>query len=165
MPNWLGNLVNSITRKREFRKLSKKLRDLLLGLNPEIVEDFLILLLNVMSLALWINKDYRRNIEGFRGKYKFTSKDRKICVSAVFKRSPIFNGDYLKVSDENLSDADVTVIFKNSKALMSLLLSPKPDILGTLLRDEVSVAGDVNYIFKLGFMATQLGQMVLSEGA
>jgi hypothetical protein len=48
---------------------------------------------------------------------------------------------------------------------MTLLLSPKPDILGTLLRDEVSVAGNINYIFKLGFVATQLGQMVLSEEA
>jgi len=156
--------VRNPFRKRELDRLSQTFRDVLLGLNPVMVERFLELLLNVMRLTLWLDEDYHRNIENFRGKYLFESKDGRISISAIFKRNSLLRYDYLDVSKERIADADVTVTFKNSRALMRLLLSPKPDILGALLENEVVVAGNVNYILKFGFMTTQLQQMILSSG-
>ena len=160
MFTWLSSIWNIFRRIRHYRA-RKALRDLLLGLNPEIVEEFLELLLRVMSLVLWVDRDYRSNIRNFKGKYLFESKDQKITVCAIFKHSSFFKCDYLDVSEGSLDDADITVTFKNAKALMNLLLSPKLDILGALLRNDVTLKGNINYIFKLGFMATQLQQMLL----
>ena len=161
MASWLSSIRN-ISRKRELRKVGEKFRNSLIEIDPEIVEEFLELLLKVMSLMLWVNRDYHRNIQGFKGKYLFKSKDGKLTVRAIFKRSPIFRHDYLKVSEGELADADITVTFEDTKALMRLLLSPRPDILGPLLAGEVAVAGNVNYIFKFGYMTIQLQQMMLS---
>jgi hypothetical protein len=160
MFRWL-NSIWGIVRKRQLKKHSKAFRDLLLGLNPDIIEDFLKILLKVMSLVFWIDKDYHRNIQGFKGKYLFESKNKKLSVRAIFKHSSLFSYDYLKVSEGTLEDADVTVTFKDAKALMKLLLSPKPDILGALLENEVAVSGNINYIFKFGYMTTQLQKMLL----
>ena len=159
-----GSRIRNSLRMRELGKLSEVFRDLLLGLNPEMVEEFLELLLNVMRLTLWVDRDYHRNIQNFEGKYLFESKDGNISVSAVFKRSSLFNYEYLEVSEKKIEDADITVTFKDSKILMGLLLSPNPDILGALLENAVVVTGNINYIFKFGFMTTQLQQMILSRG-
>jgi hypothetical protein len=161
MASWASSIRN-IFRKRELRKLSEAIRESLIEANPRIVDGFLTLLLNVMSLMLWVNKDYHRNIKGFRAKYMFKSKGGELRVSAIFKRTPIFRYNYLEVGDKELTDANVTITFKDTRALMRLLLSPKPDILGALLANEVEASGNVNYILKFGFMTTQLQQMILS---
>jgi hypothetical protein len=162
MSDWLNGVRNALRRRRsKLAKLTEKIRDSLVNLDPELAEDFFGLLLGVISLRLWVDKDYHRNIEGFKGKYLFLSKDKKISIRAVFKHTRFLKHEYLSFGEGELDDPDITVTFKDSRALMNLLLSPKLDIMGSLLRNDVSVSGNVNYIFKFGFMATQLRQMML----
>jgi hypothetical protein len=40
--------------------------------------------------------------------------------------------------------------------LMGFLLSPKPDILGSMLRQDISIDGNLNYLYKFAYMAKHL---------
>lgn len=142
---------------RSFR-VRKTMEEWLRSIETESAEEFLKLLLKLMDLAFLVNlKGFRRNIEGFGGKYLFRSKDGGITVSAVFK------GSRLKVSEETIEDADLAVVFRDGKALMGYLLSPKPDILGSMLRQDVVPEGNLNYLYKFAFMATRL--QLMAKGA
>ncbi len=151
--------LRKIFRGRQFKKLTEDFKDLF-SQDAEAVETVLEVLLGVVSLALWLDKDYHRNILGFEKKYLFQSKDKELSVCAIFKRTYLFKYNYLKVSEGTIEDADITVTFKDSKALINLF--PNLDVLAALLRNDVTVKGNVNCIFKFGFMATQLQQMLLS---
>lgn len=122
-------------------------------LTSEVAEEFLQLLLGLMSVVFLIDHDFRKNIEGFNGRYQFKSKDGCITVAALF------GDDRLEVREEEIPDPDITVLFKDGKALMGYLLTPKPDILGSMLRQEVSLDGNLNYLYKFAFMAKRLQLM------
>jgi hypothetical protein len=142
------SIVNFITfRSLREKHLKKKLLDCL---ESETAEGFLTLLLSFMHLVLLLNKSYRLNTEGFQGKYLFKSKDNSIVVSALFK-----NGK-MTVTRKAIDDSNVTVLFKDSKALMNFLLSPKPDILNSMLKQDITLEGNLNYLYKFASMATHL---------
>ena len=122
-------------------------------LASEFAEDFLQLLLGLMSAALMFNRDFRKNIERFNGRYQFKSRDGRITVAALF------GNNRLDVRKEEIPDPDLTIFFKDGKALMGYLLTPKPDILGSILRQEVSIDGNLNYLYKFAFMAKRLQLM------
>jgi hypothetical protein len=127
-------------------------------LSSELAEDFLVILLEVMKIAFFVDRDYRRNIDGFAGRYLFRSRDHAIGVSATFR-----NGD-LHLAEKEIADPHVTVIFKDGKALMAFLLSGNPDILGSMLRQEVTPEGNLNYLYKFAYMARRL-QLMATGGA
>jgi hypothetical protein len=122
-------------------------------LTSEFAEDFLQLLLGLMSVVFMFDHDFRKNIERFNGRYQFKSKDGRITVAALF------GDDRLEVREEEIPNPDITVLFKDGKALMGYLLTPKPDILGSMLRQEVSLDGNLNYLYKFAFMAKRLQLM------
>lgn len=121
------------------------------SMGSQAAEGFLLLLLKLMDLVFMLNIwNFRENIEGFRGRYLFRSKDGSIVASASFK-----NGN-MKVYDKIIDKPDVTITFRDDKALMNYLLSPKPDILGSILRQDVTVNGNLNYLYKFAYMAKRL---------
>ncbi len=122
-------------------------------ITSEFAEDFLQLLLGLMSVVFMFNDEYLKNIEGFNGRYQFKSKDGCITVAALF------GDNRLEVREEEITNPDITVLFKDGKALMGYLLTPKPDILGSMLRQEVSLDGNLNYLYKFAFMAKRLQLM------
>ena len=103
-----------------------------------------------MNNTFFLDKNFQRNIGDFNGRYLFRSQDRQITVAAVFK------DNRLKVTEEEIGDTHMTVIFRNAKALMGFLLSPKPDILGSMLRQDISIDGNLNYLYKFAYMAKHL---------
>jgi len=122
-------------------------------LESEFAEEFLDVLLKLMGLVFCIDKDFRRNIENFDAKYVFKDKSGDIIISAVFKNSK------LKVVKEQIGAANIIIIFKDQKALMNFLLSPKPDILSAILNQDVTYEGNLNYLSKFAYMATHLCYM------
>jgi hypothetical protein len=133
--------------------LKSAMKNFVDSLSSEFAEDFLRFLLGLMSVAFIFDHDFRKNIEGFNGRYQFKSKDGSITVAALFEN------DLLEVREEVIQDPDITVLFKDGKALMGYLLTPKPDILGSMLRQEVSLDGNLNYLYKFAFMAKRLQLM------
>ena len=133
--------------------LKSAMKNFMDSISSEFAEDFLQFLLGLMSVVFIFDHDFRKNIEGFKGRYQFKSKDGSITVAALFEN------DLLEVREEVIPDPDITVLFKDGKALMGYLLTPKPDILGSMLRQEVSLDGNLNYLYKFAFMAKRLQLM------
>ena len=119
-------------------------------LESEMAENFLAILLDVMRLVFLIDSDFRRNIDGFEARYQFRSVDDSITVGVTF------HDGRMEVEETLLDQPNITIIFKDGRALMGFLLTPKPDILGAMLRQEVSTSGNLNYLMKFGFMAQRL---------
>ena len=142
------NLLNMILMRS--RRAQKAGQEFMEALQSEKAEKFLEVLLKLMGLVFCLDKDFRRNIRDFNGRYLFRSQDRQITVAAVFK------DNRLKVTEEEIGDTHMTVLFRNAKALMGFLLSPKPDILGSMLRQDISIDGNLNYLYKFAYMAKHL---------
>lgn len=111
---------------------------------------FLESLLNNMDLAFCLSGEYRRNIAGFKGRYLFRTADGAVAASAVFDRGN------MRVRKEGIGDWNVRVTFRDAEGLRAFLFSKNQDILDSILRNDVEVDGNLNYVYKLGFMAREL---------
>lgn len=148
----LEKILNRILlRASRARRIGKRFLD---SLESDVMEEFLEILLKAMNLFFKINKDYKKNIENFCGRYLFKSRDNKITVSAVFE-----NGR-MTVSDKVIDNPHIVVNFRDARALRNYILSPKPDILGSLLKQDVVPDGNLNYLYKFAYMAKRLQLMV-----
>lgn len=125
----------------------------------EVLSDNLMeLLLRALDVLFFLDKGFRANIEGFSGRYVFATADEKggkVDVSAIFK------GGDMEVDQKEISDWDVKVTFSNSDALWGFLLSENQDIVDSVLRNNVKIEGNLNYIYKFGFMVKDLVHRVL----
>jgi len=133
------------------------IRMLRVELSGVATDKFLELLLKGMDLAFsldsafWLFRGYQQNIKIFSGRYVFNTHNNRVAASAVFK-----DGDMI-VYEEALDQWDVKVTFENSQALRDFLFSRDQDIVDSILKNEVEVDGNLNYIYKFGFMARDLG--------
>lgn len=148
-------MFDSIINQLLLRKFRTKIvgKKFVETLESEFAEEFLELLLKLMGLMFCVDKDFRRNIENFDAKYLFKDKSEDISVGVVFKNSK------MKVIEGEMDHTNVTIIFKSQKALMNFLLSPKLDILSTILNQDVTYEGNLNYISKFVYMANHLRLM------
>ncbi len=131
----------------------------------KVTDKFLELLLKGMEGAFAASKDkivsiftdkfkgYHKNIEGFKGRYLFRTANNSVLDSAVFE-----NGDMDVMKD--IDDWNVRVTFKNPAALRDFLFSQNQDILDSILANTVEVDGNLNYIYKFGFMARDLRKRI-----
>jgi len=120
----------------------------------EMAEEFLQTLLTLMQIVFVVNLEYRKNIKDFNGRYQFCSEDG-LKVSAVFAKNRMIVED-----DVMIDSPDITITFRDGKTLMNFILSPRQDILGSMLRHDVRTDGNLNYLYKFGFMAKQLQLMM-----
>lgn len=141
--DWLLNIFRRWWKKRVERQLLE-------CLESEAAEEFLELLLKLMSLAFKVDESFGRNIRGFTGRYQFRSVDDQVTVAALF------TGKELKVKEELIPDADLVITFKDARALMNYLLATERDILRALLNNEVVVKGNWSYLMKFGYVANHL---------
>jgi hypothetical protein len=118
-------------------------------LREDLAEKFLELLLGFMAAALVVDPDLRRHAQ-YTGRYAFRSKDGSISLGASM------DGGLLRVSERPPPSPHATVIFRDGRALMSSLLSAQPDLLGALLRQDVSFEGNLNYVYRLAYLARRL---------
>ncbi|UCC29263.1 MAG: hypothetical protein JSU86_13800 [Phycisphaerales bacterium] len=113
---------------------------------------FLELLLRGMDLAFNLSRGFRRNIENFDARYVFRTADGRVHATADFA-----NGD-MKVDRRAEDRWSVRVTFANTRAFQTFLFSKDQDILNSVLANEVEVDGNLNYIYKFGFMARDLAR-------
>ncbi len=133
------------------RVLKLLARSLKKELSGKMTNAFIKLLLKALDTVFCLYVDYRKkNIEHFKGRYLFRTADDVVSASATFK-----NGD-MKVPKQAIEDWDVRVTFKDSTALKEFIFSKDQDILNSLLKNDVEVDGNLNYIYKFGFMARDL---------
>lgn len=128
----------------------------------ETLDKLLFLLLKAMGLLFLINKDYRKNIKDFTGSYVICSADKKIDVSAIFKKIPVFfaQKDGMEVKDTIVDNATTTVTFKDGKAMASFLLSGNTDVIAGMLNNQLSVSGNLNYLFKFVYLLLLIPELL-----
>jgi hypothetical protein len=119
-------------------------------LGPKFTEELLVALLDGMKILFCVSREFRKNIENFEGSYVFQSVKGKFVVSALFR-----NGK-MKVKKKAVPEPNITVNFKDSHALLNFLFSPKPDVLGAMLKQEVVLDGNLNYLYKFAYMANHV---------
>jgi hypothetical protein len=125
----------------------KRLDDKVWG---DVTEGFLDALIEAMHFAVLLFPGFRRNLKGFRGKYLFTTLSGSVTETIGFEDGSMWHGR------EGCDDWDVRVSFADSAALRAFLFSKDQDILQAMLANQVEVTGNVNYIYKFGFMAREL---------
>ena len=110
------------------------------------------LLLKGMDLFFYVtwDDDFRRHLKNFNGRYYFKTEDETVKVSATFSK-----GD-MRVHEDAIDDWDVMVTFKNGEALRNYIFSEKQDIFESISENAVEVDGNLNHIFKFGFMVQDL---------
>lgn len=119
-------------------------------LEDETLDFLLTNILRLMDLLFFMNKKFRRNIQGFDARYAFKSLDSRIDASVIFKNSK------MEVKNYVIDNTNVTVVFKDGKALKNFLFSDSPDIIGSILNGEVNYSGNLNYLAKFAYMANHL---------
>jgi len=124
-------------------------------LNGNATDALLQLLFNGMKLMFTLLPAYRRNIEGFKGRYVFRTLHDGVESSAWFVEGR------MEVAEQAIEDWDVRVSFKDADALRAFLFSPNPDVLKALLEDDVETDGNVNYIYKFAFMTRDLQRRLI----
>jgi hypothetical protein len=144
--NTMLNIFRRFSLKRAVKKMINRIE-------TGALDDFLELLLNVIRLVLCVDRKYRRNIKDFNARYAFRSQDGKIAASAIFKNNK------MKVKKEEIPDTNVTVLFKDGKALWEFLMAPDPDVFAFVLESKLSYEGNLNYLLKFGYMAKHLKVM------
>jgi hypothetical protein len=122
--------------------------------DSELAEEFLQTLLTLMQIVFVLNHEYRENIRHFNGRYQFSSVDGQVTVGVVFADGR------MRVMEGVVDDPHITVIFRDGRMLMNFIISPRQDILGSMLRHDVRTEGNLNYLYKFGFMAKQLQLMM-----
>lgn len=142
-------------RRISLNRNKKEIKNVIENIETELMDDFLELLLDLMRLAFILNpKQYRKNIKGFRATYNFVSRDRRIGAAAVFANNK------MKMKKKQVPDNDpnlkVTVIFKDGYALWKFLMSGTPDVLKSLLDQQIDYTGNLNYLLKFAYMSQHL---------
>ncbi len=118
---------------------------------------FLQVLLTAMRATFLLDRDFRRNLDGFEARYLFRTQDGSMKVHAVFTHGG------MTIGTGDIDGANITIIFRDEGTLFRFLLSPKPDILGAMLRQDVVLHGNLNYLYKFAYLAKRLQIMALGH--
>lgn len=135
----------------ELKKIKEKIENEIAG---DALDEILYLLLNAMSLLFLLNREYRRNIKDFKASYVICSQDGTIDVSAIFDKSNGIFGeiDRMTVRNDMVDNPTVKITFKNGPSMIKFLLSGDPDVIAGMLDNDLSVSGNLNYLFKFVYL-------------
>jgi hypothetical protein len=126
--------------------------------DSELAEEFLQSLLTLMQIVFVVNHDYRSNINKFNGRYQFCSEDGEVTIGVLF------GNNRMTVVESMINNPHITVTFRDGRTLLNFIISPRQDILGSMLKHDVRTEGNLNYLYKFGFMAKQLQLMMPQPG-
>lgn len=143
--------ITNIFRKFILNRAVKKIKKIINCIETDLMDEFLELLLKIFRLVFCLNiAGFRENIKDFNARYTFRTEKGKIAASAIFK------DDKMTVEEEEIPDTNVTVIFKDGKALWEFLMAGNPDVFAFVLANKLSYKGNLNYLMKFAYMAVHL---------
>ena len=137
--------------EKELNRLKTSIEIYLAG---EMLDKALYAILKAMKLLFLVNKEYRNNIKDFNATYVIQSEDGRVDVTAVFKKVRFLfkEIDGMDVKDTAISNPTTVVTFKDGKAMANFLLSENPDVIEGMLDNQLSVSGNLNYLFKFIYL-------------
>jgi hypothetical protein len=143
----LSYLLPQAFAQRIVRRWAHQLR---VEIEGRLTDKFLEALLFAMELGFVLLRTYRRNIKHFSASYVFGTSDGRVAATARFA------GGHMQVLDEAVQPANATVMFATPAALRNFLFSQGQDIIESMLANEVEVEGNLNYVYRFGFLARDL---------
>lgn len=149
--NFFQSIFHFIFGRLLLNRHLKRIRD---NVTNGMMDGVLEILLNAMSLLLFIDKDFRRNIEGFHSRYSFSSKKGEIQAAFETKNNK------MKVYPQVIANSNITIYFQDGETLWRMLTSGNVDIFSYILKNEISYEGNPNYVFKFGYMANHIMTML-----
>ena len=134
-------------------------------LKEEVTEEFVKILLQFLRISCCLDKYLRQSIENFNGKIEFRSENKGIRVVAEFRDGYLYPRE-LEPNEPLVPPANACVVFKNPEAVKNFLLPPgglqgRRDVLRSYLNNEVRLEGNLNYIYRFGFLATHVQRHLL----
>ncbi len=150
--------LGSHTEDRQLALIKDRLQNLKVDIETQAagqaMDKLLFVLLNAMGLLFLTNREYRKNIKDFTGSIVICSEDKTIDVSAVFKKIHVFftKKDGMEVKDTIVDNPTTTVTFRDGKAMADFLLAGSPDVIEGMLNNQLSVSGNLNYLFKFVYL-------------
>lgn len=128
-------------------------------LEASVTDSLLLFLLNMMEIAFDIAplfvlggplQDYHKQIQGFDACYLFETQDGVHTYAT-------FHDGSMDVPATDPDSWNVRITFKSEHDLLRFLLKRgQGDVLDQVLGNKVEVSGNLNYLFKFGFMARDL---------
>ncbi len=115
------------------------------AVSPESLGELLEALLQGLGFLMSVHPALKDEVRALKAGYRLTTRDRRMSVTARFSAGT------LNASRADARPANVTLIFKNTAALIRIAAAPKPDLLGSMLRQEVAFDGNLNYLLKLAY--------------
>lgn len=147
--NVFKRAVNTL-RNFYFRRIKKKIEVLLSDIETGFIDDIIELILKGVKLFIYLDPEYKKNIEDFDGRYTFRSERGKIAASAIFK-----NGT-MKVKKKEIKNTNVTVFFSDGRAMWDFMTAANPDIFAFILDNKIRYEGNLNYLLKFAYMGKHL---------
>ncbi len=145
----MWNKIVNFLLARSFRldRIGGQLAD---RLGAEATEEVFKLLLHGMELAFCVDAEFRRNLDGFAAGYLFASADGPINVAVTYGKRRMC------VREGTLAKPNVRVDFRDYRAVLDFLTQPDPDVLDMMLNQKLTITGNLNYLYKFGYMARHL---------
>lgn len=116
-------------------------------IRAEAAENFLELLLDCLRVGLAVNPYLRHSVRGFSARYRLATPDQAVDVALIFQDG------HLKVEEDLSGPFDASLWFRDERALMRYFSSANPDLFTSLLHQDVVPEGNLNYIYRLAYLA------------
>jgi hypothetical protein len=160
----MGWLASSYGKLRYFFIKGPLTKCLGKRMTDEVGEEFLELLLKALGTAGLFEPDLKESMKGFNSRIQLRSEDNEIRVLAEFKDNRLKERE-LKPKEELHPSPDSTIVFKDYRALMDFLLPEggRRDVLKSLLNNELRLEGNLNCIYRFGFLANHVQLPLLRE--
>jgi hypothetical protein len=156
--DWLLHPYWSIRRHLAKKRFLERLKE-------EAAEEFLKGLLQLLKISSHVDGYLRQSMRDFNGRIEFKSKNNQIRVLADFNNGRLEERE-LDPEEELQPPANTSVVFKDAEAVKNFLLPKgglkgRRDVLRSILKNEVKLEGNYNYIYRFGFLATHLQLQLL----
>lgn len=130
----------------QYRLLSARAR-LAACLRSEAAETFLELLLGALRIGLAVDPQLHRGVQDFDGRYRLATRDKAVDVALTFRHG------HLDVGEDATGPFNATLWFRDERALMRFFAARNPDLFASLLNQDVVTEGNLNYIYRLAYLA------------
>ncbi len=127
------------------------------AVSPESLGELLEALLQGLGFLMSVHPALKDEVRALRARYRLTTQDGRMSVTARFSAGT------LNASRTDSGPANVTLIFKDTAALLGIAASPKPDLLGSMLRQDVAFDGNLNYLLKLAYFLRRVSLILQSD--
>lgn len=116
----------------------------------EAAETFLEALLGLLQVGAVVDSDVRLSVADFEARYRLTTRDGKVDVGLSFDDGRV------DIDEDPTGPFDASMVFRDADAILRFFSAANPDLLALVLRQDAVIEGNLNYVYKLAYLARHL---------